>query len=214
MLSLSNPPLTISAPVDGTTLLAKDDGDLATPGYELDISVQIQAPNAGDTLEIQCRSKAGNEQVFFTVASNSVTEPFPEDNTWTIPVVLDADSLSNEAVCRAMVEGPNPAASPNVNLIIALPGPSITLDEPTDGALLSDKSAVAVSGTAADLEGIALNIQLVGNGGAVVAEVASEPVSGGVFNQIVDFQASLLSPTVHTAWSLMEWIPTEMSQVS
>jgi hypothetical protein len=183
------PSLTIEGPTDGTVLLAKGDGDVATPTYEVDFNVQVEAPNAGDSLEIQCRSKAGNEQVFFTISASVVTEPFPDANTWIIPISLDPASLSNEAVCRAMIDGPNPAASPNINLVIGLPGPSITLETPINGALLSSKSSVAVSGTATGMEGQSLTLQLVGNGGVIVAELASEPVSGGLFAQDIDFES-------------------------
>lgn len=183
------PSLVVLSPADNAVLLAKDDGEPATPGYELDFSVQIDAPNAGDTLWIQCRSKAGNEQIFFDLSEAVVAEPFPGDNLWTLPTTLDPGALSNEVVCRAYLDGPNPSASPNIHLQVALPGPSIVLEGPADSSLLNVKSFV-VSGSASGLDGIGLTARLIGSAGVVVTELAMDPVSGGLFSQVVDFEAS------------------------
>ncbi len=184
----ADPGLSIVSPNGGATLLAKDDQDPLTAAYETSFDVALGEPWPDTTLTVACGANDG-DITYFPVGTVPVTVPGPDSGVWTVPVVLDVAALGNEIACRASYDGPNPAVTSPIGLTVAIPGPTVTLTAPVDGALLNDKGAVPVSGSATGLDGVLLDVSLVASGGVPVASATVGPVVDGVFDEVVALNA-------------------------
>ena len=165
------PTLAVVAPVSGTTLWARDDGDRATSlRYEMTATVRAEDVAQGMTLRFRCRRDESGAPLL-DVAEYAIAQ-VAADARYAFPVAFRADLLGTAQVCSVATDGDNPAQSPEVRLAIALPAPALQLTTPADGTL-TNADDVTFGGATLHLDGRPLSTRLEDEAGAVVIEVAS-----------------------------------------
>lgn len=169
-LSIVNPP------ADAGTLYAKDDVDPATTNtFESTFSVFLNPAALDSNLSVECRINQLNS-VYLSVGSLTIVEgTIAEEGVYDIPVALEMTSFAvNDLLCRALYQGPTTAVSEDVELLIALPAPSIVILSPKTGEGIS-ASNVAISAAATNLNGTVPAVSLTDNAGAPIATEGTLP---------------------------------------
>ncbi|MCC6619605.1 MAG: hypothetical protein IT385_00025 [Deltaproteobacteria bacterium] len=148
-LEIDNP-LTVVTPLDGATLLAAGDGDPATARvYELDVVVEATNIDQGSPLVVECRATGA---VPFTTVGQITTGPAPIDHHYIVAVALDTDVLGTSVVCRARATLPAASTSDEIELVVGLPAPALSISTPAADACLTTRS-FTVAGSSSALVG-------------------------------------------------------------
>ncbi|MCA9513751.1 MAG: hypothetical protein KC635_02300 [Myxococcales bacterium] len=175
--------ITITTPTDGASLKAVDDGDPGTAAvYETSFAVSVPGAADGATITVECSPDA-DPATWATVAETTVDgSALPTDDVFTFDgVALDTATLGNDAICRALVDLPNPGVSPEVGIRIGIPAPTLgALTSPTPNECLTS-GVWTVSGTATGVDGQAVTVNVIDSSGAVAFTVTTGTVTNGEF---------------------------------
>ena len=177
--------LVISSPAPNDVLLAKDDDDPKTTTiYETEMIVDVAKANAGDKVSIFCRANA-IDSAYGTTAHGTAVFPAGASGV-AIQVALNINDLTAGVVCRASIDGANPATSPESSFTIALPAPCLVISQPSNNAV-TNLATLPISATATGLDGRIIEAKLSLKGGATFIDA---PV-GKVANNSVGFNLAL-----------------------
>ncbi len=169
---LDNSDLTLTVPLDGAVLLAKDDlVPETTEVYDAQFQVVAPAAQAGETIEVRCQQDKPGSLV--KQVGSLTIETVAEDWLYTVDVLLDIAQVGTSATCWAELVDGGPKVSPQVAITIALPPPVLAIETPAEGALI-DPNDFVVSGSAANLDGQTVDLSLVGAGVFDWTTVATE----------------------------------------
>ncbi|HIA01047.1 MAG TPA: hypothetical protein EYN66_03935 [Myxococcales bacterium] len=172
--------LTISTPADGSTLASKDDTDTQNTTYETDFIVTATEVVTPVTFTIKCGKNAGG-QPKVTVGSAEINE-LANDNNYSVPVVLDVNSLGSDISCSVSDNALNPGFSEAIQVTLAMPAPLLNILTPS-GDSTQNGTTVQVSGAATNLNGKNATISLSSTNGDVYSGMGLTPaISGGGFN--------------------------------
>ena len=159
---LDDSDLSLTLPLDGAVLLAKDDlVPETTEVYDAQFQVVAPAVEAGETIQIRCQQDKPGSLV--KEVGKLAIETVAQDWLYTIDVLLDISQLGTSTLCWAELVDGGPKVSPQITITIALPPPVLVIETPVEGALV-DPNELVVSGTAANLEGQTIDLSLIGAG--------------------------------------------------
>ncbi len=173
--------LTIVSPAAATTLLARDDGNAATPlVYEMTFVVEALEAASNATFVVECRSAP--DQGFVPVGNRTIAA-VAVDGRYDVPVALNTATLGTSIECRALVNLPSSSASDVIALTVGLPAPSALIASPVAGTCVNDD--FAVSGSATGLDGRTIAANLVDGAGATLA-TAQTSVAAGAWSTFIE----------------------------
>ena len=166
--------LVIAAPTAGAVLLAKDDGDLATPTiYEMPLTVAISDGTADADISIFCRKNA----LGAALGSKPVgVAKYTSGLSLNIPTAIDTVQYGTSVACIAMDNAPNGATSAEVAFTLALPAPCLKIQSPIANSKVNSTEINLVA-VASDLEGAAVSLQLKAATGVVFDPIAAGKAS-------------------------------------
>jgi len=178
------PALELVAPAEGSVLLARDDGNPATPEYETDAVVQVAGLPAGRSVIVRCGPVASTTA---PVEVGRVLRAEGAAAVETVPVVLDPAVLSSAVTCVATHDYPNPSESAPRAFTLALPAPSLQLTKPA-GGLVTRLGTLVVEGTAHHFDDLPLDaVVRAASGGELILEArAFASVHDGAVSGAVD----------------------------
>ncbi|PKN57733.1 MAG: hypothetical protein CVU56_09400 [Deltaproteobacteria bacterium HGW-Deltaproteobacteria-14] len=187
----------ITDPLDGATLLAVDDRDVATTTiYEADVTVSAPSAADGDSVVVECGVDAIPPTWTEVGAAAVDGEAIPADGLYAIAVTLDVDALGNDLVCRARVDSLlNPGVSEVIGVTVGLPAPTLgAITSPTPEACLTTDSWT-VAGAATGLDGQDVAVRVL-SGASVALTTTGGPVAADAYDFAVD--ASTLADGAYT----------------
>ncbi len=170
--------LVLVSPTAGAVLLAKDDGNAATPlVYETTVQVQGDAVEAGTTLTARCReNRVGATEV--AVGSLAVQTP-ARDSLYPIPVALPVQVLTSLVSCRVSDDAANPSTSGDVAFVVGLPAPDLRILKPVAGAFVT-KTRLDVAIAATNLDYVVPEVRVLdGTGTEALSFTPPAPIRNG-----------------------------------
>lgn len=175
--------ITITSPVGGTSLRAVDDGDPdTTTVYETSVSVTVPGAADGATITLECSPNA-EPRAWSALATSTVDgAALPADGVFVFDeVALDTDTLTQDVVCRALIDLPNPGISPEVGLRVGIPAPTLgPLTSPTANECLTT-GVWTVSGTATGIDGQSVTVNVIDGAGDVAYTTTTGSVVAGAY---------------------------------
>ncbi|MCO4761246.1 MAG: hypothetical protein KC502_07065 [Myxococcales bacterium] len=178
--------LVISQPTPNAVLLAKNDGDTKTPAtYETNVIVNVAKGTPGDTVSVFCRTNAVGS-AFEKTPVGTATYPAGASGV-SVLAALDTDVLGTAIVCRASIDGANPASSPEIAFVVGLPAPCLKVLLPTKNAAVKG-AALPLTVTATNLDGRVVEAKLSVKGGSTFVDAPVGKISQGSMTVNVSLQ--------------------------
>lgn len=181
--------LTITAPTAGTTLLAKDDSNLATTTvYDTQLTVSAVDATDGDKISIFCRKNVVGSA--FEVAPVGSATIAGGAASVDVDISIDLAVFGSAIVCVARDDGANPSASAEHALVIGLPAPCMTIQLPLQD-FVTAATSLSVAATATNLEGAVVDATLTLVGGATFIDTPIGKIKNGAFAASMALQVGL-----------------------
>ncbi|MEY3012188.1 MAG: hypothetical protein RIT45_923, partial [Pseudomonadota bacterium] len=178
--------ITITSPLGGATLLAKDDANKATDKiFETSIEVALQNAIDGTNISVFCRKNEVGAPYSTTAVGTATVSGGA--GTLTIPVAIDTETFGSAVSCLARDDAGNPAESLPVNFVVAIPAPCMTIQLPTEG-FVTAATSLSIGATATGLEGAIVEAKVTLNGGATFIDTPVSKVQNGSFTASVALQ--------------------------
>jgi hypothetical protein len=169
------PVLSILAPTAGTILLAKGDKEPETTEiYETEFNIAAQSVADGTPVVVECKSTGGVAEATPVVTVTAGAEGL---DLTKLPVALNTALYGQAITCTVRTTGQNPAVSNSVDLQVALPAPSFTIDTPAPNSHLTSR-ILDVTGAASNLNGQPVEVEFYDNGVLACALVGGTIADG------------------------------------